>query len=34
MEHGEIELLFRREMPHTGYERLPERPVIRPFRTG
>src|SRR5207245_9067823 len=32
MEHGEIELLLGREMPHTGYERLPERPVIRPFR--
>ena len=31
MEHGEIELLLGREMPHTGYERLPERPVIRPF---
>ena len=31
MEHGEIELLLGREMPHTGYERLPQRPVIRPF---
>jgi hypothetical protein len=32
MEHAEIELLLGREMPHTGYERLPERPVIRPCR--
>ena len=31
MEHGKIEVLLCREMPHTGYERLPERPVIRPF---
>ena len=31
MEHGEIELLLCSEMLHTGYERLPQRPVIRPF---
>ena len=31
MEHAEVKLLLCREMPHTGYERLPERPVIRPF---
>ena len=30
MEHAEIELLLGREMPHTGHERLPERPIIGP----
>src|SRR5262249_37903418 len=30
MEHAEIELLRGREMPHTGYKRLPERPIIGP----
>jgi hypothetical protein len=34
MEHAEIELLFGREMPHTGHKRLPERPIIGPFGTG
>ncbi len=34
MEHAEIELLLCREMPHTGHKRLPERPIIGPFRGG
>ena len=32
MEYAEIELLLGREMPHTGHKRLPERPIISPFR--
>ena len=32
MEHAEIELLLGREMPHTRHKRLPERPIIGPFR--
>ena len=31
MEYTEIELLLDHEMPHTGHERLPQRPIIRPF---
>ena len=31
MEHTGIELLLGRQMPHTGDERLPERPIIGPF---
>src|ERR1700745_971337 len=31
MEHSKIELFLDREMPHTGYKRLPEGPVICPF---
>src|SRR6266581_12742 len=31
MEHAEIELFLRREMPHTRHKRLPERPIIGPF---
>ena len=34
MEHAEIELLLGRQMPHTGYKRLPERAIIRPSGTG
>jgi len=30
MEHAEVELFLGREMPYTGYERLPERPIIGP----
>src|SRR5262249_20600600 len=30
MEYGEIEVLLGREMPHTGYERLPQCPIIGP----
>ena len=32
MEYAEIELLLGREMPDTGHERLPERPIIGPLR--
>jgi hypothetical protein len=32
MEHTEVEVLIGREMRHTGDERLPERPIIDPFR--
>jgi hypothetical protein len=32
MEDAEVELLGIRQMPHTGHERLPERPIISPFR--
>ena len=31
MEDTEVEVLFCREMRHTGHERLPERPIIGPF---
>src|SRR5215510_8137340 len=31
MEHTEVKLLLCREMGHTGYERVPERPIIGPF---
>jgi len=31
MEYAGIELLLGREMPHTGYKRLPERSIISPF---
>jgi len=31
MEHADIEVRLGGEMPHTGYKRLPERPVIGPF---
>ena len=34
MEYAEIELLLGREMPDTGHERLPERPIIGPLRGG
>jgi hypothetical protein len=32
MEDTDIELLLGREMPYTGHKRLPQRPIIRPFR--
>ena len=32
MEYAEIELLLGHKMPYTGHERLPERPIIGPFR--
>ena len=32
MEHADIEVLLDGEMRHTGDERLPERPIIGPFR--
>jgi hypothetical protein len=31
MQHAEVEFLLIREMPHTGHERLLERPIIGPF---
>ena len=31
MEHADVEVLLGRQMPHTGEERLPERPIIGPF---
>src|SRR5262249_24548335 len=32
MEDTKIEVLLCRQMPHTGHKRLPQRPIIRPFR--
>jgi hypothetical protein len=32
MEDTEVELLRFGEMGHTGHKRLPERPIIGPFR--
>ncbi len=32
MEHADIEVLLGGEMRHTGDERLPQRPIIGPFR--
>jgi hypothetical protein len=32
MEYAEIKVLLGGEMRHTGEERLPERPIISPFR--
>ena len=32
MQHTEVKVLLGREMPHTGYERLPQRAIIRPSR--
>ena len=32
MEDTEVEFLGGREMGHTGHERVPERPIIGPFR--
>jgi hypothetical protein len=32
MQHADIEVLLGGEMRHTGDERLPERPIIGPFR--
>ena len=32
MEYAKIELFLGRQMPHTGDKRLPERPIIGPFR--
>jgi hypothetical protein len=31
MEHTEVKVLRCRQMPYTGEERLPERPIIHPF---
>jgi hypothetical protein len=31
MQHAEIKVLLVRQMPHTGDECLPERPIIGPF---
>ena len=31
MEHAEIKMRLVRQMPHTGDECLPERPIIGPF---
>jgi len=31
MQHAGIEVFLRRQMPHTGDERLPQRPIIGPF---
>jgi hypothetical protein len=30
LEHADVELFLRREMPHTRHKRLPERAIIRP----
>ena len=30
MEHAGVEVFLGRQMPHTGEERLPERPIIGP----
>ena len=32
MQDTEVELLGFSEMLHTGHKRLPQRPIIRPFR--
>jgi len=32
MEHAGVEVLLFGEMGHAGYKRLPERPIIGPFR--
>src|SRR5262249_31109721 len=32
MEHTGIEVLLGHQMPNTGHERLPERPIIGPLR--
>jgi len=32
MEHAGVEVLLDRKMLHTGEERVPERPIIGPFR--
>ena len=32
MQHAQVEFLGFSEMPYTGHKRLPERPIIGPFR--